>query len=206
MSFSANPLSLSVPESAFDSWLRDCGYLEILDQRTFDLHRLSTTTTTTTSFYSSATTTSSATIISGRFFISIFSYIETLLSLFTFNSFSKLTSDDFSGDTRSWTYRVIGSSDSYLFPSSTSQAWLRVHENVKRFPRNYASLFILFFVCSVYQMPLALAGMISCLALWYLFGYWGDRWGLDRYPLFQLNLVRVAQCCEFVHLLLLHFP
>ncbi|CAK9175239.1 unnamed protein product [Ilex paraguariensis] len=197
MSFSANPLSLSVPEPAFESWLRDRGYLEILDQRTSDLHRLSTTTTSSSSS-SSATTTSSASIITGGFFISVFSYIGTLLSLFTFNPFSKLTSDDFSGNTPSWTFRFIGSSDSYSFPSSTSQARLRVHENVKRFARNYASLFILFFACSLYHMPLALVGLISCLALWDLFRFWGDRWGLDRYPVFRLSLVRVAQCATAI--------
>ncbi|CAK9175235.1 unnamed protein product [Ilex paraguariensis] len=49
-----------------------------------------------------------------------------------------------------------------------------------------------------YQMPLALVGLISCLALWDLFRFWGDRWGLDRYPLFRLSLVRVAQCATAV--------
>ncbi|CDP00643.1 unnamed protein product [Coffea canephora] len=38
MVFSSNPLALSVPDLAFESWLRDKGYLEILDQRTSDLH------------------------------------------------------------------------------------------------------------------------------------------------------------------------
>ncbi|RVW79331.1 hypothetical protein CK203_040860 [Vitis vinifera] len=41
MAFSSNPLSLSVPDAAFETWLRDTGYLEVVDRRTSDLHRLS---------------------------------------------------------------------------------------------------------------------------------------------------------------------
>ncbi|CAL9072489.1 unnamed protein product [Musa textilis] len=33
MAFASNPLSLSVSEPAFEAWLRDTGYLEILDDR-----------------------------------------------------------------------------------------------------------------------------------------------------------------------------
>ncbi|KAK6134636.1 hypothetical protein DH2020_031561 [Rehmannia glutinosa] len=196
MVFAPNPLSLSVPEPAFESWLRDSGYLEILDQRTTDLHRLSTTTKPSEVAAGSATTSISP---DGVFFVSqFFSRIWTLLSLFTFNPFSKLATDDFSGDTPSWTIAFFGSSESYSFPSSPSQARLRVHENVKRFARNYASLFVLFFACSLYQLPIALIGLISCLALWDVFKFSGDRWGLDRYPFMRQTLIRIAQCATAV--------
>uniref|UniRef100_A0A5B6YY48 PRA1 family protein n=1 Tax=Davidia involucrata TaxID=16924 RepID=A0A5B6YY48_DAVIN len=191
MVFSSNPLSLSVPEPAFESWLRDSGYLEILDQRTSDLHRLTSSSTSTPSSSDhrhTATSTNSATTITNGFFLPAFSYLGTLLSLFTLNPFAKLTTDDFSGETPSWTLAFIGFCDSYSFPSSPSQARLRVHENVKRYARNYASLFILFFACSLYQMPLALVGLISSLALWDLFRFCGDRWGLDRYPVILQSL------------------
>ncbi|KAL6959111.1 PRA1 protein H, partial [Sarracenia purpurea var. burkii] len=145
--FSSNPLSLSVPEAALESWLRDSGYLEILDQRTSDLHRLSSSFSSSSS--ATATDTATASTITSGFFLSLFSYIGTLLSLFTLNPFTKLTTDDFSRETPSWTYGFIGFSDSYSFPSSPTQARLRVYENVKRYARNYASLFILFFACSL---------------------------------------------------------
>ncbi|KAK4344070.1 hypothetical protein RND71_037164 [Anisodus tanguticus] len=64
--------------------------------------------------------------ISNGVFVLIFSRIRTLLSLFTFNPFAKLRYDDFSGDTLSWTSGLVGSLDSYSFPSSNSQAKLRV--------------------------------------------------------------------------------
>lgn len=154
MVFSSNPLALSVPDPAFESWLRKKGYLEILDQRTSDLHRISTASTTTTSSSLSTTTISSNCPIIPNIryglFISFFSYIKTFVSIFTLNPLSKLTTDDFSGNTPSWTESFFGSFNSYSFPSSTAQARLRAHENVKRFARNYASLFILFFACSLY--------------------------------------------------------
>lgn len=150
MVFSANPLALSVPDPAFESWLRDTGYLEVLDQRTSDLHRLSSSTSATATDSAATTTTISTDTINNGIFLSLFSNIGTLLSLLTLNPFSKLTTDDFSGETPSWTTGFIGLCDSYTFPSSPAQARLRVHENVKRYARNYASLFVLFFACSLY--------------------------------------------------------
>ncbi|MCD7466597.1 PRA1 protein H [Datura stramonium] len=201
MAFSANPLSLSVPEPVFESWLRDTGYLEILDQRTTDLHRHSSSATTTPAASSDAAVTNSAAAavsISNGVFVLIFSHIGTLLSLFTLNPFAKLTSDDFSGDTPSWTLQFVGFLDSYSFPSSPSQARLRVHENVKRYARNYASLFVLFFACSLYQKLLALVGLISCLALWDVLKLCGDRWGLEQRPVIKQSLIRIAQCATAV--------
>ncbi|KAI5662514.1 hypothetical protein M9H77_21837 [Catharanthus roseus] len=206
MVFSSNPLALSVPDPVFESWLRDKGYLEILDQKTSDLHRISAITNTTNSSSSSSsttTTTSSSTsqapaTVSYGIFIFLFSHFKTLVSIFTFNPFSKLTTNDFSGNTPSWTEAFIGSLNSYSFPSSPAQARLRAHENVKRFARNYVSLFILFFACSLYQMPVALVGLLLSLALWDIFKYLGDQWGLDRYPVLRQTLVRVAQCATSV--------
>ncbi|XP_040986291.1 PRA1 family protein H [Juglans microcarpa x Juglans regia] len=185
MAFSSNPLSLSVPEPAFESWLRDSGYLEILDHRTSSIPNTYSDPSTTTS--------TNSTITSG-----LISLLLTLLSLFTFNPFSKLTTEDFSGQTPSWSYGFVGFCDSYSFPSSPAQARLRVHENVKRYARNYATLFILFFACTLYQMPLALIGLLSCLALWDVFKFCSDRWGLDHYPVIQQCLVRIAQCVAAV--------
>ncbi|KAH0736016.1 hypothetical protein KY285_011723 [Solanum tuberosum] len=204
MAFSANPLSLSVPEPVFETWLRDTGYLEILDQRTTDLHRHSSTTaaaaTTATSDTAVTNSAAAAVSISNGVFVLIFSRIGTLLSLLTLNPFAKLTSDDFSGDTPSWTLQFVGSFDSYSFPSSPSQARLRVHENVKRYARNYASLFVLFFACSLYQKLFALVGLISCLALWDVLKLCGDRWGLEQRQVIKQSLIRIAQCGESIFL------
>ncbi|KDO36431.1 hypothetical protein CISIN_1g047994mg, partial [Citrus sinensis] len=101
MVFASNPLSLNVPDPAFESWLRDSSYLEILD----------TATTTSATAVTTASTKETAT-------------------------------------TPSWTREFIGALRSYSFPSSPHTLKLRVHENVKRYARNYASLFILFFACS----------------------------------------------------------
>lgn len=133
--FASNPLSLSVPDPAFESWLRDTGYLEVLDNTSSSASASST----------SATTTATTTITHG-----IFYHFWTLLSLFTINPFSRLTTYDFSAATPSWTNEFFGFLDSYAFPTSPDTLRLRVHENVKRYARNYASLFILFFACSLY--------------------------------------------------------
>ncbi|KDP45871.1 hypothetical protein JCGZ_15315 [Jatropha curcas] len=194
MAFSANPLSLSVPDSTFESWLRDSGYLEILDDR-------SSSTTVPESASTSDVTTST---ITGGIFVSLFYHILTLLSLFTLKPLSKLTTDDFSGQTPSWTRAFIGDSGSYSFPSGSDQARLRVHENVKRYARNYASLFILFFACTLYQMPLALIGLISSLAVWDIFKFCSNRWGWDRYPFIRQVLVRTAQCATAIILICLN--
>lgn len=163
MSFSSNPLSLSVPDGAFDSWLRDSGYLEILDQRTSAAAPGGPTST------SPASSAASATPLATGFFISLFSRIGILLSLFTLNPFAKLSAADFSGHTPSWTSAFVGVFDSYSFPSSPAQARLRVHENAKRYARNYASLFVLFFVCTLYVFPLSLSLLVFIYVLKLLF-------------------------------------
>lgn len=151
MAFSANPLALSVPDSTFETWLRDSGYLEILDQRTTDLHRISTSSPTTTTTTSTPTDPPSTTTTTTTYFLTaVFNQIGILLSLLTLNPFSKLTNEDFTGNTPTWTLGFIGYSDSYSFPSSKSQARMRITENNKRYCRNYATLFIVFFACSLY--------------------------------------------------------
>lgn len=47
-----------------------------------------------------------------------------------------------------------------------------------------------------YKMPVALVGLILCLALWDFFKFCSHRWGLEQYPLTRQWLIRVAQCGE----------
>lgn len=145
MSFSANPLALSVPEPAFESWLRDTGYLEVLDQKTSDLSAAGASSDS-----SSATTSFPTAGIDTGVFVSLFSKIWTLISLLTINPVSKLTAGDISGETPAWTSGFFGFYNSYSFPSSPDQARMRVHENVKRYAKNYLFLLVLFFACSLY--------------------------------------------------------
>ncbi|ONK78986.1 uncharacterized protein A4U43_C01F1700 [Asparagus officinalis] len=124
MVFSANPLSLSVPDPAFESWLRDTGYLELLDS-----HSSSSSSSTDTCPPSASKTPNPNPTLS-KTPKSLFSLLKTLVSLLTLNPFAKLTPDDFAGSTPSWTLAFIGSLDSYSWPNGPSQARMRVQENV----------------------------------------------------------------------------
>lgn len=141
MVFSSNPLSLSVPDPLFDSWLRQNGYPEILEQRPTSITPITTTTT--------ATATDASTTAKNGFFASLYSTIYILISLFATNPFSKLTNDDLAAPTPPWQSGFIGDYESYSFPVSASQAQLRVQENVKRYARNYAWLLVVVFACSL---------------------------------------------------------
>ncbi|GLT69697.1 hypothetical protein SLA2020_418280 [Shorea laevis] len=198
MVFSSNPLALSVADTAFDSWLRDSGYLDVIDNQ----HSTATEATAPASSMTGATTSPTKFIFG--LLVSLVSKLWILISLFMFNPFSKLTTDDFSGETPSWTLLFFGDVGSYSFPASVSQGKLRVHENVKRYARNYISLFILFFACSLYQMPLALVGLISSLALWDIFRFCSERWGLDCHPMTRQILVLTAQCATAILLIFLN--
>ncbi|WZY75873.1 hypothetical protein YC2023_022257 [Brassica napus] len=120
--------------------------------------------------------------------------LVAVFSLLTINPFSDLAADDFSGDTRTWTTSFFCDSDSYSFPSTSHEARNRVHENVKRFARNYATLFILFFTYELFEMPLALLGFVTSYAFWELFKFCVDRWESNRHPLIRKILIRVALC------------
>ncbi|KAM5586102.1 PRA1 family protein H [Rosa sericea] len=198
MVFSANPLSLSVSDPFFDSWLRQNGYPEILEHRPTSSATPSTASAATTS---TTPATSTSTSTANGFFTSLYSTICILLSLFATNPFAKLTNEDLAAPTPPWQAGFIGDYESYSFPVSSSQAQLRVQENVKRYARNYAWLLVIFFACSLYQMPLAAAGLIFCLALWEIFKLCGGMWGLDQYPTIQQTIIRVAQCVAAVILI-----
>ncbi|XP_074319346.1 PRA1 family protein H [Silene latifolia] len=217
MSFKPNPLSLSLSDPNFESWLRDSGYLELLDHRTTQLHNLhastssthstttptTTTTAPTTTNTTRTTTKTTITAISYTLTMSLISSLATILSLFTLNPFAKLNSSDFTSNNENfsvmnsinWTNSgFLGCFDSYSFPSSPTQARMRVHENVKRFARQYAVLSLVIFCCSLYKMPLAFVGLLSCLAVWELFRFCDAKWALERYPSSRQVLIRAGQC------------
>ncbi|KAJ0751064.1 putative prenylated rab acceptor P [Helianthus annuus] len=49
-----------------------------------------------------------------------------------------------------------------------------------------------------YQIPIALAGLASSLALWDLFAYCSKRWGLDNHLITRERLLRLLQCATAV--------
>lgn len=140
MAFVANPLSLSIPPANFDAWLRDSGYLEILDECAIDPAR------------------------SGRCGIlsSIFSFV--------LNPFGNLTVEDLGRPPVPWTGEFWdcgrGLRESYGWPLCGTQLKLRMGENMKRYMGNYLRLFVVIFACFVYKMPITLLGIILVLALW----------------------------------------
>ncbi|PKA56610.1 PRA1 family protein H [Apostasia shenzhenica] len=200
MAFATNPLSLSVPEPAFEAWLRDTGYLEILDSRS---------SSSALSFPPSSSPSSSkphsqrapmAAAVSR--IASVSSFLRTLASLFTINPFAKLTPENFSGETPSWTLGFVGVVGSYSWPAGSSQARMRVQENVCRYARNYAFLSLIVFACSLYQMPVPLLGLIASLGLWELLRFCSEKGKLEeKHPTLRIVLVRVVQ---FVMMVILY--
>ncbi|XP_073002813.1 PRA1 family protein H [Typha latifolia] len=203
MSFVPNPLSLSVPEPAFETWLRDTGYLELLDERTTAAASTTTTTSVTTSSSSPSSSAAGATSSAAVAGITLLSFLRTLVSLVSLNPFAKLAADDFAGPTPSWTLDFVGRGDYYSWPAGPSQARMRVQENVRRYARNYASLFVVFFVCSLYRMPLSLLGLVASLVIWEMLRFCSEKWELEeRWPGLRQALVRVAQFATAVVLYL----
>lgn len=150
-SFKPNPLSLSVPDPALDRWLRDSGYLDLLDSSA----SVSTAATT------SAAPTNPTSASSGAA-ADVLAFARTLASLLAVNPFARLSAADLAAPTPSWSLAFLGppGAASYSWPPTPTQARLRVQENVRRYARNYAALSILVFACCLYAIC-----MPSCLHL-----------------------------------------
>ncbi|XP_068643974.1 PRA1 family protein H-like [Aristolochia californica] len=194
MVFSTNPLSLAVPDPVFETWLRDNRFLEILDDHAAALAGFAdhTTSRAITATARRGTTNNTATLFTAATFL--FSVCSTLVSVLTINPFAKLAAEDFAGDTPSWTGSFLGSSVSFSWPASPSQARMRVQENVKRYARNYAFLSVLILACCLYQIPIALLGIVSSLLMWELFRISDNRWTLvERFSIFRQILIYLLQ-------------
>ncbi|RRT60692.1 hypothetical protein B296_00017199 [Ensete ventricosum] len=203
MAFASNPLSLSVTEPAFEAWLRDTGYLEILDDRAASADPSPTSSSPSPSSSSSVPDpplrprTSAPAAESSGLAARAFSSIRTFTSLFTLNPFAKLTPEDLSGGTPSWTLEFIGGAGSYSWPAGSAQSRMRVQENVRRYARNYALLSVIVFACTLYKMPVSLLGLIACLVLWEFGRFCGDKWQLEeRSPGIRQAFIHIAQLGE----------
>ncbi|KAJ8498108.1 hypothetical protein OPV22_008660 [Ensete ventricosum] len=205
MAFASNPLSLSVTEPAFEAWLRDTGYLEILDDRAASADPSPTSSSPSPSSSSSVPDpplrprTSAPAAESSGLAARAFSSIRTFTSLFTLNPFAKLTPEDLSGGTPSWTLEFIGGAGSYSWPAGSAQSRMRVQENVRRYARNYALLSVIVFACTLYKMPVSLLGLIACLVLWEFGRFCGDKWQLEeRSPGIRQAFIHIAQLATAV--------
>uniref|UniRef100_A0A0E0DJP5 PRA1 family protein n=1 Tax=Oryza meridionalis TaxID=40149 RepID=A0A0E0DJP5_9ORYZ len=153
-SFKPNPLSLSVPDPALDRWLRDSGYLDILDSSASASASASTSSspsaTTTTAAASSTSTLINPTSAAAA----VLAFARTLASVLALNPFARLSTTDLAAPTPSWSLAFLGppGAASYSWPPTSTQARLRVQENVRRYARNYAALSILVFACCLYHM------------------------------------------------------
>ncbi|CAL5049889.1 unnamed protein product [Urochloa decumbens] len=170
--FKPNPLSLSVPDPALDRWLRDSGYLDLLDSTASSA---SLPPSTAAAAAASPTAGPSSGVAAD-----VLSFARTLASLLALNPFARLSAADLAAPTPSWSLAFVGppGAVSYSWPPTPTQARLRVQENVRRYARNYAALAILVFACCLYRMPMALLGMLASLAVWEGVRYCRDHWDL----------------------------
>ncbi|XP_023642361.1 PRA1 family protein H-like isoform X2 [Capsella rubella] len=93
---------------------------------------------------SSATVTTSA-------YSTVVTRARILLSLLRTNPFGKLTTNDLNKDKTPLLSVFCGRTELYSFPVSQSEAAARVQENVSHFIGNYISVFVIFFLLSLYK-------------------------------------------------------
>uniref|UniRef100_A0A7I4ELT2 PRA1 family protein n=1 Tax=Physcomitrium patens TaxID=3218 RepID=A0A7I4ELT2_PHYPA len=156
MAFNENPLSLSLSETAFEAWLRDNGHLETIDRTGLDHHLRFPTQ----------------------------SSFKELSKAVKSNPFMTLTLDDLLKKPVPWTGEFFdcgfGPGETYSWPRSIAQAKLRMDENIRRYTGNYVILVAVVYFILLYQMPLALVGIIALILVWDSLRRAGDEWGLDR--------------------------
>ncbi|KAJ7283052.1 hypothetical protein O6H91_Y350800 [Diphasiastrum complanatum] len=155
MAFLVNPLSLCIPQSAFEAWLRERGYLEILDKCGLDQARMA-----------------------GQ------SSFAACCKLLTTNPFANLTMEDLCQKPVPWTDEFfdcgLGPRETYSWPVSVTQIKLRMEENLRRYTGNYLVLTLVVFLCFLYKVPLAFLGLVSLLGLWATIRKYIYKWGLQR--------------------------
>ncbi|KAJ0238545.1 hypothetical protein HA466_0241610 [Hirschfeldia incana] len=85
-----------------------------------------------------------------------------LLSLLKTNPFRKLTTLTGDVDANPPPFSVFwGGAEMYSFPSSQSDATERVQENARHFIGNYISVFVVFFLISLYKQPISFLTLLA---------------------------------------------
>ncbi|CAD6341564.1 unnamed protein product [Miscanthus lutarioriparius] len=105
-SFKPNPLSLSVPDPALDRWLRDSGYLDLLDSTTTGGPSSASAPSTSTSTSSSAAS-PAAGPASSSVAADVLAFARTLASLLALNPFARLSTADLAAPTPSWSLAFV---------------------------------------------------------------------------------------------------
>ncbi|KAJ4791840.1 PRA1 family protein [Rhynchospora pubera] len=197
MSFAPNPLSLTVSDPAFESWLRDSGHLYTLDTLPASSSSSSSSSSSAPSASPSPSSsnkpipTSTSTSQSRLSFF--LSSLRTLATLISNNPLAKLQVADLAGPTPSWTRDFIGGPGEYSWPVESPQARLRVQENVRRYAKNYMFLSLLFFTCCLYRIPISLLGLVACLGIWEGVRFCIKSWEMEeKYPVLRQVMVNVA--------------
>nr|CAB3471268.1 unnamed protein product [Digitaria exilis] len=197
--FKPNPLSLSVPDPALDRWLRDSGYLDLLDSTATAPSSSASAPSSSSTAAAAAAAASPTSSASSGVAADVLAFARTLSSLLALNPFARLSAADLAAPTPSWSLAFVGppGASSYSWPPTPTQARLRVQENIRRYARNYAALAILVFACCLYRMPMALLGMLASLAVWEGVRYCRDHWALTtRAPGIAQALLHCAQIGE----------
>ncbi|KAJ3693271.1 hypothetical protein LUZ60_008751 [Juncus effusus] len=182
MSFAPNPLSLTVSDAAFESWLRDSGHLYTLD----------TLSSSSSSAPPPPNNNNPTTIPQAPF--SFLSSIRTFSTLLAINPLAKLEAKDLASPLPSWTREFIGGPGDYSWPAEASQARMRVQENVRRYAKNYMVLSLIFFSCCLYRMPMSLLGLLACLGIWEFVRFCNKNWEMEiKYPVLRQCMVLSCQ-------------
>ncbi|KAJ1697784.1 hypothetical protein LUZ63_006296 [Rhynchospora breviuscula] len=193
MSFAPNPLSLTVTDPAFESWLRDSGHLYTLDTLPASSSSSSSSAPSASPSPSSSSNKPTPTSTSQSRLSFFLSSLRTFATLISINPFAKLQVGDLAGPTPSWTRDFIGGPGEYSWPVESPQARLRVQENVRRYAKNYMFLSLLFFTCCLYRMPISLLGLGGCLGIWEGVRLCIKSWEMEeKYPVLRQVMVNVA--------------
>lgn len=118
------------------------------------------------------------------------------------NPFAELTLDDLCRPPAPWTADFwdcgTGPWDSYSWPLTVPQVKLRMQENLKRYCGNYLILALVIFLCFLYRMPVAIAGLVALLGIWECIRMYVTSRGLTSTSYRAMALTFVGQATTWV--------
>lgn len=116
-----------------------------------------------------------------------------LLSLLKTNPFRKLTTDDVNANPPPFSV-FCGGTEIYSFPASESDATKRIQENVRHFIGNYISVFVVFFLISLYKQPIAFLTLLASFPVKDYLDHSITKRGLDQaYPFIRRLLFFISK-------------
>ncbi|XP_022733490.1 PRA1 family protein H-like isoform X2 [Durio zibethinus] len=199
MVFSSNPLLLSVPDPTFESWLRDSGYLDIIDD-----HQTTAAAATTST---SVTTDSTITIPITGFLFGFWSLYFLIYGLCSLSS--RLTHSPSSPP-------LISPAKLRSGLKGFSGIWGPIRFQLPFLRRGSGFMRMLSVMPGIMPHLLSFSLLVLCKLFFCLFPekvvgkertldrFFSDKWGLDRFPVTQLVLIRIAQCATAIILIWLN--